>query len=59
MALGSMSDHELRQRFEMLKGVEHHKNELILVNTCPIRPRHPPTDRLTRLVRNFSPGLTH
>ncbi|KAL8805210.1 MAG: hypothetical protein Q9182_002085 [Xanthomendoza sp. 2 TL-2023] len=25
-----MSDHDLRQRFEMLKGVEHHKNELIL-----------------------------
>lgn len=41
MALGSMSDHELRQRFEMLKGVEHHKNELIIVNTCSIRTRHP------------------
>lgn len=59
MALGSMSDHELRQRFEMLKGVEHHKNELILVNACPILPRFPPTYRLTCLVRNFSPGLTH
>ncbi|KAL8731381.1 MAG: hypothetical protein Q9166_003473 [cf. Caloplaca sp. 2 TL-2023] len=30
MALDAMSDHELRQRFEMLKGVEHHKNDLIL-----------------------------
>lgn len=49
MALESMSDHELRQRFEMLKGVEHHKNELILVTTCPILPRHAPIDMLTRL----------
>ncbi|KAL8895583.1 MAG: hypothetical protein Q9192_003548 [Flavoplaca navasiana] len=30
MAYKTKSDHELRQHFEMLQGVEHHKNELIL-----------------------------
>ena len=39
MAFDGVSDQELRRHFEMLKGVEHHKNELILVNTTCSDPK--------------------
>ncbi|KAI4168195.1 MAG: hypothetical protein LQ343_006581 [Gyalolechia ehrenbergii] len=30
MALEGLSDHALHERFELLKGAEHHKNDLIM-----------------------------
>lgn len=58
MAYKSKSDHELRQHFEMLQGVEHHKNELILVNTSPIFLDFTQIAALTFLIRNFFQGST-
>lgn len=31
MALEGLSDHALHERFELLRGAEHHKNDLIMV----------------------------
>lgn len=37
ISLKEMPNHELRERFELLKGAEHHKNELIAVSPLYLR----------------------